>query len=77
MTDLHRRFEVTLQVGADDWEALARQLRWATEHLIDHGPECNSILGGYDSHHMITVTEDAEMTPEKYRAALEERRQGK
>lgn len=62
----HRAYEITIRVGADNWEKAARAIEFAAHHLIDHGPECKSCMGGPDSNHTIEIAHDPEMTHERY-----------
>jgi hypothetical protein len=66
-----RRFTVEIEVSGDSWEHVQRGLQDLLPHIEDHGPQCSSVSGGYSSGHWIRVTENPEMTPQKYRAEVE------
>lgn len=42
-----RRFRITITVDADEWHLAARELERVTDHVVDHGPVCNSVSGGW------------------------------
>ncbi len=62
----HRAFEITIRVGADTWEdAIAELLRMAY-HIEEHGPNCNSVSGGYSTNHTVTILQNPQMTHDRY-----------
>jgi len=67
-----RRIEVVIRVSADDWEHAKRALEYAAEHAIEHGPGCNSTMGGPDAGHIILISENPEQTHEGYFAEVDE-----
>lgn len=66
-----RRFELTINIAGDTWEAVLHDLRDVATHIEDHGQACTSISGGYSTGHVVTVTERPEQTHEKYFAELD------
>lgn len=66
-----RRFTVTIEAGGDTWDDIAHALRDLLPHIEEHGPKCDSVSGGCSGGHWVRVIENPEMTPEKYRAALD------
>jgi hypothetical protein len=67
-----RRFEVELKIGGDLWEDVLWELERLLGELSSHGPACSSVSGGHSSYHIVTVTEDASMTHERFSAAIQE-----
>lgn len=67
----HRRFELEIHVGADDWETVLRELQRLTAHLEEHGPACDSVSGGYDQGSWVKIVERPDQTHDKYVAELE------
>lgn len=66
-----RRLHLTVDLHADDWSALSdafSDLRHAV--FIDGSTNCTS--GGSDAGWHVEVTDNPEMTPERYRTALNE-----
>lgn len=63
-----RAFDVTIRVGADTWEAAQWALGRLIRHVIDHGPECNMVSGGYSTGSTvdIVVNHDPTMTHDRY-----------
>ena len=66
-----RCYELTIRIGSDDWEGVAQDLQWLAQHIPDHGPECDSCMGGGSHGHTVTVVHRPEMTHERYFAELE------
>lgn len=61
-----RAFELTIRVSADTWEDAVRELRSFTEHIEEHGPECEMIsASGY-----VHIDHDPERTHDRYLADL-------
>ena len=67
----HRRFEVTITVSADSWEDASRVIEDLLPHIVDHGPRCNSVSGGYSAGASVDIREDPEMTHERWWEAME------
>lgn len=66
-----RRFEIEVHVSGDTWDDVKRGVEFLLPHIIDHGPNCNSVGGGCSSGYWVNVVEDPEMTPQLYVSALE------
>lgn len=66
-----RRFTIRIMVTGDTWEDVAHSLRDLLPHVEEHGPACSSVSGGSSTGHIVEVTEDPEMTHEKYTQELE------
>lgn len=61
-----RRFELMIKVGADDWARALNELENLVRHIDEHGVNCNSVSGGYDTHHIVEIVETADMTHDRY-----------
>lgn len=66
-----RRFEVVVSISGDAWEDVAAAVRELLPDLVEHGPKCNSISGGYTSGSWVQVIESPEVTHDSYVEALE------
>lgn len=66
-----RRFIVAIEASGDTWEDVAHSLRDLLPHIEEHGRNCDSVSGGPSSGHWVHVTENPDMTHEKYHEALE------
>ena len=67
----HRRFEIVVTVSADDWESAQREVARVLDHVAEHGPQCNMASGGYSTGSSVQVTEDAEMTHDRFEQELD------
>lgn len=67
----HRRFEVTITIGADDWTEVCRELDWLASHVAEHGVKCDSVSGGPSSGHTVHVRHEPGMTHTRYFAELD------
>jgi hypothetical protein len=70
-TPPHRRFEVVLRIGADEWNGVLREVDWIRREIEEHGPTCTSVSGGPDSNHIVEIAERPEMTHDRYFEELE------
>lgn len=61
-----RAFELRLDVDGDTWEDVANQLESIVQHVVSHGPKCESVGGSPSSGHIVIVTQNPEMTHERY-----------
>lgn len=61
-----RCYVLQLNVGADTFEDLVRQLNCAVEILEESGPGCQSVMGGSYCGHSILVEHDPDMTHDRY-----------
>lgn len=69
MTDRPRNvYEVTLRVSAADWDEAVRRLCELTDHVVDHGPDCE-LVGGTGFVH---IEHDPTQTEENYQRQLRE-----
>lgn len=71
MTTPHRRWRVTLDVHADTFDDLVRELEWFAGTMALHpGAETGrrEIVSGAGT---ATITEDPSVTPESYQAAAD------
>ncbi len=66
----HRRITVQINVSGDTWLDAARLLVDVLEHVETHGQACDLVHGGPDAGAYVKVTEDPEMTHERYHEAL-------
>lgn len=66
-----RRYTLTIEIGADTWDDVIDDLRHTSQHIEDHGPSCQSVMGGSCGGHIVTVLQNPEMTHEKYMAELD------
>lgn len=67
-----RAFELNIKIGGDTWEDVLRNLRELASHVEDHGSNCNSVSGGYSSHHIVDVRIRPDLTHDQYSVELEE-----
>jgi hypothetical protein len=67
-------FEVRISIGGETWDYVVRTLDELADHIALHGPGCNMCSGGAGGSHSVTIAE-RDITPEAYRAELEEWRQ--
>ncbi len=61
-----RAYSVQIEIGADDWPALVRELARLADHIEAHGPDCKQVSGGYDTGSTVRVEHRPEMTHDKY-----------
>ena len=66
-----RRYTLTIEIGADTWDDVIHDLRHTARHVEDHGPACQSVMGGPSGGHIVTVLHNPEMTHDRYMAELE------
>jgi len=71
--DFQRRYRVVLEVEGDTWKDAERELIRVAEHAAEHGPDCDMTSGGYSTGAIIRVTEDPEMTHDRYVEMLRKR----
>ena len=64
-------FEIRISIGAETWPLAVYEMRRLADHIEEHGPECNMASGGAGSCSSVHV-EKRDVSPEKYRAELEE-----
>lgn len=73
-----RKYELKVKIGADSWGDLTYELKYLLSHILDHGPQCNSVSGGSNTNHIVEISCNEEMTHDKYikelNAYLEARR---
>lgn len=76
-----RKYTLELNIHGDTWKDVMNELDWITEHIHQHGEQCDSGGGGPDSGHTVMVIKDPQMTHEKYhtevKAWMEERDKNK
>lgn len=69
-----RRLRIVLDLHANDWSALSDA--WGDiRHAVFLDGSTNATLGGSDAGWHVEVTDNPDMTPERYRAALNEWRE--
>ena len=64
-------YELTVQIGADDWPTVIREIERLAAHIEDHGPECSMSSGGYGVASSVNIV-TRDVTPEQYRKELAE-----
>lgn len=71
----NRKYRAVITIDANDIDSLSGALDhiqfWMTAHY-DGMNNRTSISGGYSSSHHVEIIVDEEMTPEKYKQALED-----
>lgn len=67
-----RCFVLTVKIGGDTWGDVASELARISEHVLDHGQECQLVSGGCSSGAIVTVDHNPSMTRDKYFEAIEE-----
>ena len=65
-------YELTLTIGACEWDDLARRLVEEAAHIAEHGPACKSCWGGAGTHGHVIIAHRPEVTREAYEAELHE-----
>src|SRR5512146_879973 len=58
----HRHVELSIEIGADGWDFVVRELRRLTTHIEEHGLDCTSVSGGPDGNHIVQIHVYPEMT---------------
>jgi len=71
MSPPRRAFELTIKIGGDTWRDVLRDLLDTARHVEQHGPQCNSVSGGYSTNHIVDVRVDPDMTHDRYVDQLE------
>lgn len=66
----HRRFQLELHLGAGNIDALVAELKEITRNIQDG--TTSSISGGCDAGYWFKITEDKDMTQERYTKELHE-----
>lgn len=66
-----RAYTLSIEIGADTWNDVVRDLRELAGHVEDHGPTCSSVSGSPSCGHVVTVTHRPDMTHDRYMAELE------
>ena len=69
--DVKRRFELRIELSADDRQTLQRRLEDMVWQLGEVSGKYSSVGGGYSSGHIITIEENPEQTHEKWEQDLE------
>lgn len=66
-----RAFELTITIGADTWRSVEDELAFLAIHIPDHGPKCDSVMGGPCRNHIVSIHHDPEMTHDRYHEELQ------
>lgn len=66
-----RRWTVTLNVGADEWDDAAHELMRLAEHVREHGPGCSQVSGSPSVGSSVDIVSRPDMTHERYFAELD------
>ncbi len=64
-------FEVRISIGGNDWPFVIDALKELVAHLEKHGENCGMCSGGYNGSYSVDI-QKRDVTPEAYRAELEE-----
>jgi hypothetical protein len=67
-----RRYEITVRVGADDWDSAMMLLRDFCEHIPEHGEKCSLVSGGPTAGGSVMIEHRPEVTHDRYFAQVEE-----
>lgn len=67
----HRRYTLSIEIGADEWAGVVADLQHLASHIADHGEKCSSVMGGPSCGHIVDIRIDPEMTHERYMAELD------
>jgi hypothetical protein len=71
MSRPQRAYTLSIEIGADTWDDVVRDLRELAGHVPDHGPTCASVSGSPSGGHIVTVKHRPDMTHDRYMAELE------
>lgn len=71
MSDVKRRFELSIQLSADEMPVMRRRLEEILMLLDGVEGKYSSVGGGYSSGHIVTLDEHPGQTHEKWEADLE------
>lgn len=61
-----RRWMLELNIQADEWPWIVRELERLAPHIVEHGPICNSVSGSPDAGSSVHIVESPDQTHEKY-----------
>jgi hypothetical protein len=64
-------YEVTVQIGGNDWEYVLRTMDELTDYLREHGPNCSVISGSWGGCHSVHI-QHRDVSPDQYRSELDQ-----
>ena len=63
-------YELTISIGACDWDDLTRRLTEEANRIAQHGPACKAVWGGAGTHGHVEIVHRPDVTRESYDAEL-------
>lgn len=66
-----RRWLVEINVGGDELEDVLREILRMAEHVQEHGKDCSMVSGGYSTGGFVRITENPDMTHDRYFEEIE------
>ena len=72
---LRRKYDITIEIGGDEWEDAQNEIERVLQHITEHGPECSLVSGGCSTSAIVTILFNPAMTHERYFEELKRRQE--
>lgn len=69
---IRRKYLLHVEIDGHEWKHVVYELQRQVDHIIQHGPKCNSVGGGGSTGHIVDIDIDETQTPERFEKQLED-----